>query len=63
MDTNECPHEVIEKWLTPHGLSCRMCLTESDFARHPGWKDRLTLRDHRAEVARKNFHSNFELVP
>jgi hypothetical protein len=53
----ECPHDVIEKYLTRRGLVCEACLTPADLAECPGWKERLELKHRRADLARTNFHN------
>jgi hypothetical protein len=45
MTQPECPHDVIEKFVTKHGLVCEKCLTEADFKAYPGWKKRLETKD------------------
>jgi hypothetical protein len=55
MLTNECSHNATEKYVTNHGLVCRACLVEADYARYPGMRERLEEHDRRAESARRNF--------
>jgi hypothetical protein len=46
----------MEKWLTTRGLLCEQCLTDFDFNKYPGWKERMQRRQQRAQIARANFH-------
>jgi hypothetical protein len=55
MKTPECPHPVIEKYVTPHGLVCEDCLTDADFKRYPGWRESLQRRKRKSAQAQLNF--------
>ena len=59
---DECIHEVLDKYVTPHGLVCEECLTEADFRRHPGWKERLAAKRRLAAQAKANFSKEREGV-
>jgi len=55
MGKNECPHDVMEKYVTaqrPGGyLACEKCLTDKEMSRPelvPGWKQRLADRHRKA---------------
>ena len=60
--TPECSHEVAGKYLVCRGtpghytgfLACEDCLTEADFKKHPGWKERIAKREKQAEQFAKN---------
>jgi hypothetical protein len=58
----ECPHSGEGKYLTARGkpgawegfLACKECLTEQDYARHPGWKKRMESGVRKAAQLDKN---------
>lgn len=52
----ECPHDVVEKWVTAHGLACVDCLRDSDFDRYPRWRAAIALSRKRSQQALINFH-------
>lgn len=57
-NSTECPHSIMEKWLTRRGLLCKDCLTDEDFKFYPGWKERMQRQQRRADLARANFHGS-----
>ena len=55
MNAHECPHAVIDKFVTRAGLVCFACVPPAEFARYPGWRAREDLKHDRAALARRNF--------